>query len=195
MKYFVLNFDSNFIESRSQWSNWQQFSIGSCNNLALSRRQAITWTIADPVHWRIYVVPGEDELSCLNVTIWSTIWYGIINSQDDLKGTCSNYKCRDIYRLGCDQGQTANIYEIELWMNKCEDFLVFCNAHSQFYQLLTYYNYWVLTNALIKFSMIWFEWFLLAYFACSRNCNWLASCVLDIVHQAYFPHLNMLCQV
>ena len=31
------------------------------NGLALNRRQAITWTNADPIHWRIYAVLGGDE--------------------------------------------------------------------------------------------------------------------------------------
>ena len=25
-------------------------------------RQAIIWTYADPIHWRIYAAPGGDEL-------------------------------------------------------------------------------------------------------------------------------------
>ena len=36
--------------------------IGSDNGLATNRRQAITWTNADPVHRRIYEVFGGDEL-------------------------------------------------------------------------------------------------------------------------------------
>ena len=46
----------------SQESNWQQTSIGSGNGLALNRRQAITWTNADPVRLRIHVAPGGDDL-------------------------------------------------------------------------------------------------------------------------------------
>ena len=37
-------------------------SIGSNNGLASNRRQAIIWTNADPVHWRIYAALGGDEL-------------------------------------------------------------------------------------------------------------------------------------
>ena len=48
------NSDSNFTEICYQESNWQQASIGSGNSLAPNRRQAITWTNADPVYWCIY---------------------------------------------------------------------------------------------------------------------------------------------
>ena len=34
---------------------------GSDNGLAPIRRQAIIWTTADPVHWRIYAALGGDE--------------------------------------------------------------------------------------------------------------------------------------
>ena len=32
------------------------------NDLVPNRRQAIIWTDADPIHWRIYAALGEDEL-------------------------------------------------------------------------------------------------------------------------------------
>ena len=38
-------------------------SIGLDNGLAPNRRQAIIWTYADPIHWRIYVALGADELT------------------------------------------------------------------------------------------------------------------------------------
>ena len=38
-------------------------SIGSGNGLAPHRQQAITWTNADPVHWRLYAALGEGELN------------------------------------------------------------------------------------------------------------------------------------
>ena len=46
-------------------------SIGSGNGLGPNKRQAITWTNADPVHWGIYVALGGDELMC-NMTINDT---------------------------------------------------------------------------------------------------------------------------
>ena len=46
----------------SQESNWREGNIGSGNGLAPNRRQAITWATDDPVHWRIYVALGGDEL-------------------------------------------------------------------------------------------------------------------------------------
>ena len=36
------------------YSNWQYISIGLGNGLVQNRRQAITWTNADPVHQLIY---------------------------------------------------------------------------------------------------------------------------------------------
>ena len=33
------------------------------NGLAQNRRQAITWSNTDPVHWRIFVALGGDELT------------------------------------------------------------------------------------------------------------------------------------
>ena len=50
----LLYFDSNFTAVCSQGSTQQLVSIGSGNGLAPNRRQAITWTNAYPVHWRIY---------------------------------------------------------------------------------------------------------------------------------------------
>ena len=45
-----------------QWPNWQQPSIGLDNGMALNMWQAIIWTNAAPVHWRIYAALGGDEL-------------------------------------------------------------------------------------------------------------------------------------
>ena len=55
--------DSNFTETCFQESNWQSTSIGPGNGLAPNRRQAITWTNIDPVHWRIYAALGRYELN------------------------------------------------------------------------------------------------------------------------------------
>ena len=43
-------------------SDWQYSSSGSDNGLAPHRRQAIIWTNADLIHWRIYAALGRDEL-------------------------------------------------------------------------------------------------------------------------------------
>ena len=39
----------------SQESNWQLAVIGSDNGLAPNRWQAIIWTNADLIHWRLYM--------------------------------------------------------------------------------------------------------------------------------------------
>ena len=38
-------------------------SVGLDNGLASNRLQAIIWTSANPIHWRLYAVPVGDELS------------------------------------------------------------------------------------------------------------------------------------
>ena len=66
-KYIFLNENvliliKNFLEVCSQWSNYRYASIGSDNGLTPTRRQAIIWTNADPIHWRIHAALGGDEL-------------------------------------------------------------------------------------------------------------------------------------
>ena len=40
-------------------SDWQYASIGLDNGLTPNRRQAIIWTDAHPIFWRIYAELGE----------------------------------------------------------------------------------------------------------------------------------------
>ena len=49
-------------------SNWQYSSIGSDNGSAPTRRQAIIWTNADPVHRRIYAALGGDGLKLITIS-------------------------------------------------------------------------------------------------------------------------------
>ena len=63
----LLYFDSNFTEMCSQWSNWQQTSIGSDNDLAPNGRQAIIWTNDALIHWRKYA-----WLNLVELTSWWT---------------------------------------------------------------------------------------------------------------------------
>ena len=60
---YVFSFDYYFTECCSYGSNWQLHRIGLDNGLAPNRRQAIIWTNADPILWRIYAALGGDELS------------------------------------------------------------------------------------------------------------------------------------
>ena len=53
-KMAVILADDTFTEICSQESKWNQSSICSGNDWARKRCQAITWTNADLVHWRIY---------------------------------------------------------------------------------------------------------------------------------------------
>ena len=41
----------------------QLTSIGLDNGLVPNRRQAIIWTSADTIHWRMYAALGGDELT------------------------------------------------------------------------------------------------------------------------------------
>ena len=59
----MINSDSNFTDACSSRSNWHYFGIGLDNGLAQYRRQAIIWTIADPIHWHEYAALGGDELN------------------------------------------------------------------------------------------------------------------------------------
>ena len=61
----VLYFELIFTEVSSQCSNRQLPRNGLYTDLAPNRRQAIIWTNADPIHWRIYVALGRDELISL----------------------------------------------------------------------------------------------------------------------------------
>ena len=62
-KLKVLYFYHNVIEVCYQGSNWQFLCTSLDNGLAPNRRQAIIWNNAEPIHWRIYVAPGADELN------------------------------------------------------------------------------------------------------------------------------------
>ena len=42
-------------------------AFGSDNGLTPTRRQAIIWTKANPILWRIYAALGGDELSSIDV--------------------------------------------------------------------------------------------------------------------------------
>ena len=69
----VLWFDSNFTGVCSWGSNWQYVSIGSGNGLVPNRRQTITWTKADLVHWCIYAALKGDELKSQGSVVFSSI--------------------------------------------------------------------------------------------------------------------------
>ena len=46
-------------------SNWQLASAGSDNGLVPNRQQAVIWTSAGLIYWRIYASLGLNELTCL----------------------------------------------------------------------------------------------------------------------------------
>ena len=59
MKSFHLY--QNFIEVCFYRSNWQYANIGLDNGLGLNMRQAIIWTKAGKIRWRIYATLGGDD--------------------------------------------------------------------------------------------------------------------------------------
>ena len=74
----ILYFDYNFTDVCSQGSNWQSSSISLDNGLAPNTWQAIIWTNADPINWRIYATLGGDELTQMFIVSvcesLSTVW-------------------------------------------------------------------------------------------------------------------------
>ena len=54
--------NSNFTDICSQGCNCQWASVSSGNGLSPLQCQAVIWTNADPIHWRIYAALGGDEL-------------------------------------------------------------------------------------------------------------------------------------
>ena len=73
---------------------WQGPSIGLDNGLAPNRRQAIIWTNADPIHWRIYAAPWWDESQVRHTSIanndsWLNFVHRISSDMHDNLGlTC-----------------------------------------------------------------------------------------------------------
>ena len=53
-------------------------SIGSCNGLAPNRQQAITWTNAYPVHWRVYAAFGVRRVKTIKKPSFINFFYYII---------------------------------------------------------------------------------------------------------------------
>ena len=51
LEWKLSNFNANFTEIYSSWSNQQQGSIGSANAFVPKRQQAITWTNNDQFYW------------------------------------------------------------------------------------------------------------------------------------------------
>ena len=58
----TFEFQLVFIEMCSLGSNEQNAIIGSDNGMVPNKPQAIIWTNACLVHWRIYASPGLDVL-------------------------------------------------------------------------------------------------------------------------------------
>ena len=80
--------DAAAFNSFPPWPKWS--SIGLDNSLAPNRRQAIIWTNADLIHWRIYAALGIVELMMMAMAIWRV---GLSFSHTDVTiGACkSNY--------------------------------------------------------------------------------------------------------
>ena len=63
MKFFVF---WSKLSVCSQGANWKSSSIGLDNGLAPNKRQAIIWTNADPINWRIYATLGDELTQMFN---------------------------------------------------------------------------------------------------------------------------------
>ena len=74
--------------------------IGSDNGLVPNRRQAIIWTNADPIHWRIYAALGGDELKATETVyiqvyifiLLSTVYFNLLTRSD-------TYMCQSTWTL------------------------------------------------------------------------------------------------
>ena len=108
-----INFDQDFIEVCSQWSNKQYSSIGSNNGFAPVRRQAIIWINDGLVYWRTYIrisvslskshLYGSNNFGYCNqtieiyqISIWCYFYTKCYVSMIDIK-----YYDIDIVSLGC----------------------------------------------------------------------------------------------
>ena len=60
--------------------------VGLDNGLAPNRRQAIIWTNADPIHWRIYAALGQYEL-----THWGRNKMAANTEQSTLQSACGSH--------------------------------------------------------------------------------------------------------
>ena len=70
--------------------------IGSDNGLALNRWQAIIWTNADPIHWRIYAeLWGDDSMSPCTLSPINMFlkWYFRWASEQLWEPSCKYYIC------------------------------------------------------------------------------------------------------
>ena len=86
----VLYFDLNFTGVCSQVSNWQYLSIGLDKGLAPNKRQAIIWTNADPIRWRIYAAQGGDALRRLDTLIDTRFREILVDRLNDLIWTITS---------------------------------------------------------------------------------------------------------
>ena len=66
-------------------------SIGSDKGLALNRRQAVIWSNDEPGHWRIYDLPGLNELNA-EFFKWLHLWSLKVETQHRLLSFTSNNK-------------------------------------------------------------------------------------------------------
>ena len=84
----------------------QYVSIGSGNGLAPSRRQAIIWTNADPVHRCIYVALGGDDiklhlLMCVYLTSFCSVFLSNTFFSVDISNIYSHHPYMALTRPHC----------------------------------------------------------------------------------------------
>ena len=84
-------------------------SIGSGNGLAQHRRQAITWTNADPVHQCIYAVLGGDEL----IPWYHSQYHGFLTHWGRVMHICVG----KLIIVGSDNGLSPHRRQAIIWTN------------------------------------------------------------------------------
>ena len=124
-RHKIMHCYSNFTEICSCGSIWLYIGIGSCNDLAQSRWQAITWISGDLNLWGHMVKLGHNEWS--KVQIWVVFVTDLdINSKWHLKDD----ETRMITSRSLTENITKIINKIEIkqpnWISKTNIFLTKC---------------------------------------------------------------------
>ena len=126
-------------------------NIGSNNGLAPTRRQAIIWTNADPIHWHIYAALGGDELTLIIVRRAGLLW-----SQQDFEWRSSVplFKCLTVLEF------SFILFDLCLLITFFNFIMNYVPIVT--FWIFTYHKIWILS---IMFCSIWSYW-IIYFLAC-----------------------------
>ena len=122
-----LNFDPNFTEACSQWSNWQAASSCSDNGLALNMRQAIVRVNDSIFYWRIYVSLNLNSVNTLRPrrngrhfaddTSSAFSWMTMLEFRLEFHWICSLGSNLQYFSIGSDNGLAPTRRRAIIWTN------------------------------------------------------------------------------